>query len=29
VPWPSLAGVIAERRAGRAAAPLPAPMPGL
>lgn len=29
VPWPYLAGVIAERRAGRAAAPLPAPMPGL
>jgi transposase len=29
VPWPYLAGVIAERRAGRGAAPLPAPMPGL
>jgi hypothetical protein len=29
VPWPYLAGVIAERRAGRAAAPLPAPKPGL
>lgn len=29
VPWPYLAGVIAERRAGRAAAPLPAPMLGL
>ncbi|MBK1725325.1 IS66 family transposase [Thiocystis violacea] len=29
VPWPYLAGVIAERRAGRAATPLPAPMPGL
>jgi transposase len=29
VPWPYLAGVIAERRAGRAAAPLPAPMSGL
>jgi transposase len=29
VPWRYLAGVIAERRAGRAAAPLPAPMPGL
>ncbi len=29
VPWPYLASVIAERRAGRAAAPLPAPMPGL
>jgi hypothetical protein len=29
VPWPYLAGVIAERRAGRAAAPLPAPMQGL
>lgn len=29
VPWPYLADVIAERRAGRAAAPLPAPMPGL
>jgi transposase len=29
VPWLYLAGVIAERRAGRAAAPLPAPMPGL
>jgi hypothetical protein len=29
VPWPYLAGVIAERRAGRAAAPLPAPIPGL
>ena len=28
-PWPYLAGVIAERRAGRAAAPLPAPMAGL
>lgn len=29
VPWPYLASVIAERRTGRAAAPLPAPMPGL
>ena len=29
VPWPYLAGVIAARRAGRTAAPLPAPMPGL
>lgn len=29
MPWPYLAGVIAERRAGRAAAPLPAPMAGL
>jgi len=29
LPWPYLAGVIAERRAGRAAAGLPAPMPGL
>jgi hypothetical protein len=29
VPWPYLAGVIAERRAGRAAAPLPALVPGL
>ena len=29
MPWRYLAGVIAERRAGRAAAPLPAPMPGL
>jgi hypothetical protein len=29
VPWPYLAGVIAERRAGRVAAPLPAPVPGL
>ena len=29
VPWHYLAGVIAERRAGREAAPLPAPMPGL
>ena len=29
MPWPYLAGVIAERRAGRAAAPLPAPVPGL
>ena len=28
-PWPYLADVIAECRAGRAAAPLPAPMPGL
>ncbi|NEX23063.1 hypothetical protein G3480_22655 [Thiorhodococcus mannitoliphagus] len=29
VPCPYLAGVIAERRAGREAAPLPAPVPGL
>ena len=29
VPWTYLAGVIAERRAGRAAAPLPTPVPGL
>ena len=29
LPWPYLAGVIAERRAGRAATPLPAPMAGL
>ncbi|WP_420824641.1 IS66 family transposase [Thiorhodococcus mannitoliphagus] len=29
VPWPYLAVVIAERRAGREAAPLPAPVPGL
>ena len=29
MPWPYLAGVIAERRTGRAAAPLPAPMAGL
>jgi hypothetical protein len=29
LPWPYLAGVIAERRAGRAAAGFPAPMPGL
>lgn len=29
VPWTYLAGVIAERRAGRAAASLPAPVPGL
>jgi transposase len=28
-PWPYLAGVIAERRAGRPAAALPAPMQGL
>ena len=28
-PWRYLAGVIAERRAVREAAPLPAPMPGL
>jgi transposase len=28
-PWTSLAGVIAERRAGRAAAPLPTPVPSL
>ena len=29
VPWPYLAGVITERRAGRAAAPLPTLVPGL
>ena len=29
VPWTYLAGVIADRRAGRAAAPLPTPVPGL
>jgi transposase len=29
VPWPYLAGLIAERRAGRAATALPVPMPGL
>lgn len=29
LPWPYLAGVIAERRAGRAAPALPAPMRGL
>ena len=29
LPWPYLASVIAERRAGRPAAPLPAPMQGL
>jgi hypothetical protein len=29
VPWSYLAGVIADRRAGRAAAPQPAPVPGL
>jgi transposase len=29
LPWPYLASVIAERRAGRAAAALPAPMGGL
>jgi hypothetical protein len=29
VPWKYLAGVIADRRAGRPAASLPAPVPGL
>ena len=29
LPWPYLAGVIAERRAGRPAAALPAPMGGI
>jgi hypothetical protein len=29
VPWTYLAGVIADRRAGRSAAPLPVALPGL
>jgi transposase len=29
LPWTYLAGVIADRRAGRTAASLPAPVPGL